>query len=219
MRTVTVDVRVLHHARDTVGESPLWDAGRGVLWWVDTVGQQIRRMDWLSGAVESVEVPLPPAALFLDAAGLLVAAGIGWHRLDRGTLQPVAQAPVAVGVWRMNDGCNDTAGRVWTGSIPEPRGSGAGGDLFRLGPNGAVRVLGGLGVQNGAAVSPCGRRFYRADTSPNSRSIWTDPRHRAPRRGASRLRGTRARLSPARSAPGGGRTGSNQKLTQGRKRP
>lgn len=173
MSMAAVDIRVLHEGPDTVGESPLWDAGRGALWWVDIVGQQIRRLDWHSGTVESIAVPLPPAALFMDAGGgLIVAAGSGWHRLAHGTLQPIAEAPVAAGGWRMNDGCTDTAGRIWTGSIPEPRDSGAGGELFRLGPDGVVRILGGLGVQNGTAVSPCGRHFYLADTAPHSRTIW-----------------------------------------------
>jgi len=172
MKTAGADVRVLHNAPDTVGESPLWDADGGLLWWVDIIGRQVRRLHWSSGAVESVAVALPPAALFLDAGGLVVAAGNGWHRLDRGTLRTVALAPVAAGGWRMNDGCTDTAGRIWTGSVPEPRDSNAGGDLFRLGPDGAVRILGGLGVQNGTAVSPCGRRFYLADTAPDIRTIW-----------------------------------------------
>lgn len=164
-------IRVLHPGPDMVGESPLWDAG-GCLWWVDIAGRHIHRRDWASGVVETVTVHLPPAALFLDATGLLVAAGHGWHRLTDGTLVPLAEAPIAPGPWRMNDGCTDTMGRIWTGTIPDPRDSGVAADLFCLDPRGARHVLGGLGVQNGAAVSPCGRVFYLADTAPDSRTIW-----------------------------------------------
>lgn len=166
------DIRVLCRGPDTVGESPLWDAARGCVWWVDTPGHRINRLDWVTGAVAVHEVALPPGALFLSDAGLIVAAGKGWHRLGAGGLAPLATAPVAPDGWRMNDGCTDAAGRVWTGSVADPRGSGAGGDLFRLGPRGAVRVLGGLGVQNGTAVSPCGRHFYLSDTAAESRTIW-----------------------------------------------
>jgi len=169
---MTTEVRVLHAGPDVVGESPLWDSSRGCLWWVDILGRRIHRLDWSSGRVHSVAVDLPPAALFLDPHGLLVAAGHGWYRLEGAALVPLASAPVAPGPWRMNDGCTDTAGRIWTGSIAEPRDSGAGGDLFRLGPLGATRVLGGLGVQNGTAVSPCGRLFYLSDSAPDNRTIW-----------------------------------------------
>jgi L-arabinonolactonase len=166
------DIRVLHNAPDTVGESPLWDAARECVWWVDAAGHRINRLDWETGAVVSTAVSLPPGALFLSDSGLIVAAGTGWHRLTDDGLHPVAAAPVAPGGWRMNDGCTDAAGRIWTGSVADPLGSGAGGDLFCLGPRGAARVLGGLGVQNGTAVSPCGRHFYLSDTAAESRTIW-----------------------------------------------
>lgn len=165
-------LRVLHDGGDTVGESPVWDAARRAIWWVDTPGHRINRLDWGTGAVATFEVAEPPGALFLSVEGIILAAGSGWYRLHESGLVPILQAPVAAGGWRMNDGCTDTAGRIWTGSVADPRGSGAGGDLFRLGPQGAVRVLGGLGVQNGTAVSPCGRHFYLSDTDAQSRTIW-----------------------------------------------
>lgn len=172
--TAARDLRVLHAAGDAVGEAPLWIAATRSLWWVDIGGRRVHRFDVQTGGVTTRPCPLPPAALFADDADrLIVAAGTGWFRLmDDGALDPLAVAPAPEGGWRMNDGCVDTAGRIWTGSLDEPRGSGAGGAVFRLDARGACQVLDGFGVQNGSAVSPDGRRLYLSDTHPDRRAIW-----------------------------------------------
>lgn len=169
------DIDVLYHAQDLVGEGPLWDAAGGCLWWVDIKGRAIRRLQPSTGAFTSFDSTEPPAALALyDDGSLIVAVGTGWSRFDpaTGAQSPIAQAPVAPGGRRMNDGVVDSAGRFWTGSIDEPTGSGAGGQLFMLDGDRAIRVLDGLLTQNGMAVSPDGRTLYLSDTHVSRRLIW-----------------------------------------------
>lgn len=169
------DIDVLYHAQDVVGEGPLWDATGACLWWVDIVGRAIRRLQLSTGAFTSFGSAEPPAALALcDDGSLIVAAGTGWSQLDpvSGVQSLIAQAPVATGGWRMNDGVVDPAGRFWTGSIDEPRGSGADGKLFVFDRDRATQILDGLLIQNGMAVSPDGGTLYLSDSHVSRRVIW-----------------------------------------------
>lgn len=169
------DIRLLFQAPDAVGESPLWDASRGCLWWVDIAGRFLRSFTMSTGEAASMPMPAPPGAVALDEGGsLIVAMGSGWWQVAPGDpkARPIAEAPIEAGGWRMNDGVVDPAGRFWTGSVEEPRGSGAGGSLFRLDGSGATEVLDGLLTQNGTAISPDGMTFYLSDSHPTRRVIW-----------------------------------------------
>lgn len=75
--------------------------------------------------------------------------------------KPASGADVAL---RMNDAVADDAGRLWAGAMSYVGHPGAG-FLVRVEPDGSVhRVLEGLTVPNGPAVSPGGGRLYLADT-------------------------------------------------------
>lgn len=166
---------MLYRAPDAVGESPLWDASRGCLWWVDIAGRFLRRFTLATGEVASIAMPAPPGAIALgEDHSVLVAMGSGWWRLAPGDSQVsrIAEAPAKAGGWRMNDGVVDPAGRFWAGSVEEPRGSGAGGRLFRLDGSGARQMLDGLLIQNGTAIAPDGRTFYLSDSHPDRSVIW-----------------------------------------------
>lgn len=153
-----------------VGEAPLWDAGRGCLWWVDIPGRCILRSD---GATrERLDVAVPPAALALTEGGdLVVAAGTGWHRLDlaTGALDVIATRTLPPGT-RMNDGVTDARGRFWTGTLQDDRNPV--GELLCL-DGGEIRVAqSGLRLQNGCAISPDGGTFWLADSHPEVCTIW-----------------------------------------------
>ena len=167
-------IKVLHAGADGVGESPLWDAGRNALWWVDIAGRAIRRRDFASGAVTSIETPFMPGALALDGEGhVIVAGGTGWYRLAAdGSLDLLAEVPGASADMRMNDGAVDPAGRFWAGTVPLNPSETPRGGLYRLDADGVFEALDGLRTQNGTAVSPDGRTFYLADSHPDVRAIW-----------------------------------------------
>lgn len=169
------DIRVICDIRHKVGESPLWDARSGCLWWVDAAGREVRRYVAKSEAIETFMMPLPPSAVALCEDGaVIIAAGDGWHRLDpaTGNVSAVARIDDAPEGTRMNDGVVDTAGRFWTGNMSTSPKREPVGCLYGLDGDRVVCVLSGLRVQNGTAISPDGRTFYLADSHPDVALIW-----------------------------------------------
>jgi sugar lactone lactonase YvrE len=167
-------IRSLRAGPDSVGEAPLWDPDRGLVWWCDIAGQAIRRCDLSGGRAHSIPLDRPPTALALTPGGeILAALGTGWSLVTPdGRCTEVAAPEGPSAGWRMNDGAPDRQGRFWTGTMAMPKGSGKGGALYRLGPEGPVRVLDGLGTQNGLAVSPDGGTLYLSDSDPAVCTIW-----------------------------------------------
>ncbi|HEV7437745.1 MAG TPA: SMP-30/gluconolactonase/LRE family protein [Pseudorhizobium sp.] len=167
-------IDVLHAAADLVGESPLWDGVRNVLWWVDIAGRSVRRRDFATGVVSSLETPFIPGALAFDEDGHLnVAGGTGLYRVTEcGSFETIAEVPGSSSSMRMNDGTVDRAGRFWVGTVPLAPMPVPAGSLYRFGSDGVWEAVAGLGTQNGTAISPDGATFYVADSHPDLRVIW-----------------------------------------------
>ena len=153
-----------------LGESPVWDVDRQLLWWVDINGRAIHRYDPATGENRYTEVARKPAALAVrESGGLVVATDQGFHAFspDDGELDLLAPDPEAdLPRNRLNDSRCDRQGRFWAGSMHDPTSDKvAAGRLHRLDPDLSVTTfLNGLGVSNGLAFSPDGRTMYHADT-------------------------------------------------------
>ncbi len=153
-----------------LGESPVWDLGRRVLWWVDIPGQAVHRYDPASGKDRVAPVPLKPAALAVRSrGGLVLATDDGFWAFDprTGEITQVAADPEPdLPDNRLNDSRCDRQGRFWAGSMHDPTSAGvAAGSLHRLDPDLSVSTFPGrLGVSNGLAFSPGGETMYHADT-------------------------------------------------------
>ena len=109
MTAVHVD-RVRPGHRDRVGESPLWDAAAGALWWVDIEARAIRRLNAAEDTLQSWTLPERVACLALHADGGLVAgletciAHVTPHADGRADLRTLAPARHAREDMRFNDG-------------------------------------------------------------------------------------------------------------------
>jgi sugar lactone lactonase YvrE len=146
------------------GEGPVWDAGAGVLRWVDMLAGDVLTLE-PTGTVTRRHVGDVAAAFRpRTAGGMVVAVERGFVLVDAdGEVGPVREAFTDTGV-RMNDGGCDPAGRFFCGSMAydETPGRGA---LYRFDPDGTVTpVLDGLTISNGIAWTPDGSRCVYVDT-------------------------------------------------------
>ncbi len=150
-----------------LGESPLWDADRAELLWLDITRHQIHRFDPTTGTDRHSDAGQPVGAVGLHAAGGLIGAlRDGFACIDE-TGEPtfVAATEVENASTRMNDGKVDPKGRFWAGTMAFDASPGAG-SLYRLEPDGRVEhVLGGLTISNGMDWSADRRLMYFIDST------------------------------------------------------
>jgi sugar lactone lactonase YvrE len=156
---------------DALGESPFWHPMEQCLYWVDIPGRRVARVQLdglqLRGAVEHWPLAQEPGCIApVQGGGLVLAlrSGIFLARAWGGPLQLLAAAPYDTGKLRFNDGKCDAQGRLWAGSLYEPKDQ-ALGVLYRLDNQGLLPMMDGVTTANGLAWSPDGRTAYWADTA------------------------------------------------------
>jgi sugar lactone lactonase YvrE len=159
-----MQVTVVAETGDLLGECPVWDADTGTVWWSDLETTWLYRADPASGRVQRYSLPESLGSFALRARGGLVCAfagGLANFEPDRGRVEWIARPDPEN---RFNDGKCDPSGHFWAGTMaPDPEDRR--GRLFRLGPDGTVEcVMERLGIPNGLAWSPDGRRFFMADS-------------------------------------------------------
>lgn len=150
-----------------LGESPLWHPREAVLYWIDIDGCAVHRLDPASGARQQWAMPSEPGCIaWCEAGGLLVATRKALLRLhtDSGALTELAPAPYDTSKSRFNDGRCDQAGRLWVGTIYEPRDH-QGGTLFCVEQGEFLDTGNAVTVSNGVAFSPDQGTLYHADTT------------------------------------------------------
>lgn len=151
-----------------IGESPLWDQERGVLWFVDIPKPAIYCLDPRSRRVSTHIMPALTASLGIaDQGKLIVAMRNGVHLWDpsTGRLEFMVHPEPDLPINRLNDGKVGPDGCFWVGSMHDALPRAPSGNLYRIAPDGSCRkVLDGLRVSNGLAWSPDGRTMYHADS-------------------------------------------------------
>jgi sugar lactone lactonase YvrE len=149
-----------------LGECPLWHPDEAALYWIDIPGRAVHRLEPDSGKHQSWPMPGEPGCIARCAKGLIVALRGGLFLLgaDDGSLQHLADPPYDTSKLRFNDGRCDGAGRLWVGTIYEPRDQVLG-SLFRIERNTITDMGKRVTVSNGVAFSPDYRTLYHADTT------------------------------------------------------
>jgi sugar lactone lactonase YvrE len=154
-------------ARAALGEGPLWDPRRGLLYWVDIEAGRVHSYDPFTGSDRDVELGQRVGCLALRAGGGLLAGvetGIGALELPSGEFKILVNPENELPRNRFNDGKCDPAGRFWAGTMSMDRQEGAG-SLYRLETDLSIRrVLSGVTTSNGLAWSADGRTLYYIDT-------------------------------------------------------
>ncbi|WP_366930035.1 SMP-30/gluconolactonase/LRE family protein [Mesorhizobium sp.] len=151
-----------------IGESPVWDRARDVLWFVDIPKPAIYSLDPRSRRVTTYGMPSMVGSLGLaDHGKLIVALRSGVHMWDpsSGDLEFIVHPEPDLDVNRLNDGKVGPDGSFWVGSMHDAMPRAPTGSLYRIAPDGSCsKVLNGLHVSNGLAWSPDGRTMYHADS-------------------------------------------------------
>lgn len=151
----------------TLGECPVWDPNRAVLWWVDCAAPALHRFDPVRNTDRIVALSERVHAIGLRRDGGLIAAlSGGLARLDpeSGAAEVIARPEAGRSDHHFNDGKCGPDGRFWIGSMHRSYGQRSG-HLYRLDAGGdAVAVLDRLTVPNGLGWSPDGATFYLGDS-------------------------------------------------------
>ena len=152
-----------------LGECPLWEPREAALYWIDIEGRAVHRYSEQSSRHAMWNLPSEPGCIARATTGLVVAMRSGLALLDTssGRLTPLLPAPFDGRQQRFNDGRCDARGRLWVGTIHEPR-DGPMATLYRI--DGAQAIDAGLPVtvSNGLAFSPDYRILYHADTTAHA---------------------------------------------------
>jgi len=154
-------------ARATLGESPVWDPDRRLLWWVDILGKVIHGFDPATGSDRAVAIGEAVGAVALRATGGLVFAAAGRIAAldpETGRIEDIVAFDPETPARRMNDAKCDPTGALWVGRMALDGAPGLG-SLLRLDPDlRLTTVETGLAVPNGMAWSTDGRRMYFIDS-------------------------------------------------------
>lgn len=153
-----------------LGECPIWHRDEATLYWIDIPGKAVHSLTPASGRHRQWPMPTEPGCIaFCTTGGLLVAlrSGLAMLDTDTGALSPVADAPYDTAKLRFNDGRCDAAGRLWVGTIFEPRDR-QGATLYRVEHGVLHDEQQAATVSNGVAFSPDSRTMYRSDTTSHT---------------------------------------------------
>jgi len=141
-------------AKARLGEGPLWDARRGVLWWLDILAEEVHAYDPATGVDTCWHVGAAVGAAALDQDGRVLLGlpdSLAAFDPTDGSMRTLADLPAGPVPLRCNDCRADPQGRLWLGRMAYDLTVGAG-SLLRVECDGTVvPVLDGLTCPNGMA--------------------------------------------------------------------
>ena len=159
--------RCIARTNATLGESPIWIANEGAVYWVDIDGCRLFRHIPAAARTEVCALPFPVSALAPTADGrLLCAARASIFLLNphTGELTKVSDLPGARDGVRVNDGCCHPDGAFWFGTMDLAERAPAG-HFFRLAGSGACEhIEASFIITNGPAFNADGSLGYFVDT-------------------------------------------------------
>ena len=177
----------LWDAKAILGESTVWDARDGCVYFVDIDAPSVNWLNLASGDRGSWTPPRWISAIALrEKGGFVASCEDGFAHVDpkRQIYAPFAQPIPDPAVARLNDGVTDRKGRYWSGSCDisqwndsttaEDKQSSlkdfdkrSTGELYRLDASGKIETIErNIVTANGPAFSPDGRTAYVNDSMP-----------------------------------------------------
>jgi len=165
------EVQLLVDAHALVGEGPIWDEEKGVLYWVDIMSSMVYEYNPVTGENRGYNVGQHVGTVVPRAAGgLMLAVYDGFAAFDPATQQVtlIADPEADIPDNRFNDGKCDPAGRFWAGTMAYNEQL-TQGSLYRLDPDFSVhKMLGDVGIANGIVWSLDNTTMYYIDSAANT---------------------------------------------------
>lgn len=147
---------------------PVWSRRDLRLWWIDSAGQTLNRLDPMTGVNRSFPLPESPRALALADYGLLLVFPRGIHHFD-----PLTGALTLLRAWsereqqrRITLGRVDSAGNFWLLATPADDALlrfGLGNQLLRYDGSQLQTLEPPTDMSHGLAFAPPGDRLYWLD--------------------------------------------------------
>ena len=165
------DVTLLVDAHALVGEGPIWDDKKGVLYWVDIMSSMLYEYNPATGVNRGYNVGQHVGTIVPRASGgVMLAVYDGFAAFDpaSGALTLIADPEADLPNNRFNDGKCDPAGRFWAGTMAYSNQT-TQGSLYRLDPDLSVhKMLGNIGIANGIVWSLDNKTMYYIDSVANT---------------------------------------------------
>jgi sugar lactone lactonase YvrE len=178
--TRILDAEVAVTAQWELAEGPVWDASRGLLWWVDILAGHVHSINPSTGARTRFDAGDAVGAVGLTRSGGLVLAladGFALAGVDGQELTRVPGFSIDRTALRFNDGKPDPWGNFIAGTMASDESGSPPGSLYRLSPDGEVTELfADVGLSNGLDWTDDRRLFYYADSNSGRVDLFdTDP--------------------------------------------
>jgi L-arabinonolactonase len=178
MRWFDIKPEQVVDTHDHVGETPVWSAARGGLFWANCEDPpRLQFWNASTGAVQTWPFTQRFGGFVLAGADQVVIAladGVYDLTLSSGALRKRIANPLEHAA--LHEIRCDRQGRLWVGSIDRRVGPGnllpSGGVLFAVRGNTLRPVLEGISCSNGLAFSPAGDRMYHTDSPTQTIMVW-----------------------------------------------
>jgi sugar lactone lactonase YvrE len=202
-----IEFSILLDLRLAVGESPVYDDSRDVLWFCDIPARTVHQLDLTTRERRHWLLPSEVGSLGLAESGRLVVAlrhEIGLFDPADGSFVAIASIEAERGAdTRLNDGKVGPDGAFWVGTMDDRSAKEPVGALYRVTADGRVeKKVEGLIVPNGLAFSADGGTLFHSD----SRGKWIDRWDLDAATGAIANRSRIAEMDEASGRPDGGAT-------------
>jgi sugar lactone lactonase YvrE len=153
-------------ARARLGEGPMWDSTRKLLYWVDIFNHRVHQFNPATGENGFFDVGDVVGAIATAGADrliMLLRHHLAFLNTQTGVVTPILEIEANFPDNRLNDGKCDPQGRFWFGSmctLEKPQAS-----LYRYDNDGSLHLMEtGLTISNGLGWSPDQKTFYLTDS-------------------------------------------------------
>ncbi len=160
-------VELVCDAKAELGEGPIWDYRRGLLYWVDIRASAIHLYDPIAARDRVIDAGQEVGCVALRSNGGVIFAGRnGFAELDieSGAIAALLDPERHLPANRFNDGKVDPRGRFWAGTM-NTEGQQKKGSLYCLFADFSLRTMvTGVSISNGLAWSADHKTLYYVDT-------------------------------------------------------